>query len=107
MAQTEATVIELNNTAYIGIKFLPGAKSVTRHLHKYAGTVNKGRDGRTYRLINDLDVKPFGSVMSEDIVKESVDLPSPAQARSPSFGWKPLDEFHGDPARWRDAEAFS
>lgn len=44
--------------------------------------------------------------MSEDIVKESVDLPSPAEAEARLFGWKPLDEFHGDPARWRDAEAF-
>ena len=44
--------------------------------------------------------------MFEDIVKESVDLPSPAEAEARLFGWKPLDEFHGDPARWRDAEAF-
>ena len=57
MAQTEATVIELGNTAYQD-QISPWCEIGDRVIFaKYAGTVSKGRDGRTYRLINDLDVK--------------------------------------------------
>lgn len=57
MAQTEATVIELGNTAYRD-QVSPWCEIGDRVIFaKYAGTVSKGRDGRTYRLINDLDVK--------------------------------------------------
>lgn len=57
MAQTEAVVIELGNTAYQD-QASPWCEVGDRVIFaKYAGTVSKGRDGRTYRLINDLDVK--------------------------------------------------
>lgn len=57
MAQTEATVIELGNTAYQDQVF-PWCKAGDRVIFaKYAGTISKGKDGLTYRLINDLDVK--------------------------------------------------
>ncbi len=57
MAQTEATVIALGNTAYVD-QAAPWCKVGDRVLFaKYAGTMCQGLDGKTYRLINDLDVK--------------------------------------------------
>lgn len=57
MAQTEATVIALGNTAYLDQDF-PGARQAIGYsFSKYAGTMCQGQDGKTYRLINDLDVK--------------------------------------------------
>ena len=57
MAQTEATVIALGNTAYSDQAF-PWCKVGDRVLFaKYAGTMCQDQDGKTYRLINDLDVK--------------------------------------------------
>lgn len=57
MAQTEAIVVELGNTAYRD-QVSPWCEVGDRVIFaKYAGTVSKGLDGRTYRLINDLDVK--------------------------------------------------
>lgn len=57
MAQTEGLVIELGNTAYLD-QVAPWCEIGDRVIFaKYVGTVSKGRDGRTYRLINDLDVK--------------------------------------------------
>lgn len=44
--------------------------------------------------------------MSETNSEEQVVAPSPAEIEARLFGWKPLDEFHGDPSRWRDADAF-
>ena len=28
------------------------------------------------------------------------------EARAREMGWKPQEEFHGDPSRWVDAEAY-
>lgn len=44
--------------------------------------------------------------MSEVNHEESTPAQSPAETEARLFGWKPLEEFHGDPARWRDADAF-
>jgi hypothetical protein len=44
--------------------------------------------------------------MSENNIEEQIAEPSPAEVEARLFGWKPLDEFRGDPAHWRDADAF-
>lgn len=57
MAQTEATVVALGNTAYADQKE-PWCKEGDQVVFaRYAGTERKGSDGKMYRLINDLDVK--------------------------------------------------
>lgn len=44
--------------------------------------------------------------MSENNIEEQIAEPSPAEVEARLLGWKPLDEFRGDPAHWRDADAF-
>jgi len=57
MGQTEAEVVAIGNTAYSD-QPAPWCKVGDRVVFaRYAGTERKGKDGKTYRLINDLDVK--------------------------------------------------
>ena len=57
MAQTEAEVVALGNTAYSD-QPVPWCQVGDKVVFaKYAGTICQGNDGKTYRLINDLDVK--------------------------------------------------
>lgn len=57
MGQTEGTVISLGNTAYAD-QSAPWCKAGDRVIFaRYAGTETVGSDGKTYRLVNDLDVK--------------------------------------------------
>jgi len=57
MAQTEAYVVDLGNTAYAD-QVVPWCDIGDRVVFaRYAGTVCQGKNGKTYRLINDLDVK--------------------------------------------------
>lgn len=57
MAQTEAIVIALGNTAYSD-QPAPWCKVGDKVVFaRYAGTGCQGKDGQAYRLINDLDVK--------------------------------------------------
>ena len=56
MAQTEGIVIALGNLAYNDQAqnwCKPGERII---FAKYAGIVSKGKDGKEYRFINDLDV---------------------------------------------------
>ncbi len=57
MGQTEATVIALGNTTYADQPEPWCAVGDVVVFARYAGTERKGADGKTYRLINDLDVK--------------------------------------------------
>jgi chaperonin GroES len=57
MAQTEAIVIALGNTAYADQAAPWCAAGDKVVFARYAGTICQGKDGQTYRLINDLDVK--------------------------------------------------
>lgn len=57
MAQTEAEVIALGNTAYSD-QPAPWCRVGDQVVFaRYAGTICQGKDDKTYRLINDLDVK--------------------------------------------------
>lgn len=44
--------------------------------------------------------------MSEDSIEGQVADPSPEEVEARLLGWKSLDEFSGDPARWRPANEF-
>lgn len=44
--------------------------------------------------------------MSEDNLEGQVVEPSSEEVEARLLGWKPLDEFSGDPARWRPANEF-
>ena len=57
MGQTEATVVALGNTAYADQREPWCGVGDQVIFARYAGTERKGSDGKTYRLINDLDVK--------------------------------------------------
>ena len=57
MAQTEAEVIALGNTAYSD-QPVPWCRVGDQVVFaRYAGTICQGKNGKTYSLINDLDVK--------------------------------------------------
>ncbi len=57
MGQTEGEVIALGNTAYADQPQAWCSVGDRVVFARYAGTERKGKDGKMYRLINDLDVK--------------------------------------------------
>jgi chaperonin GroES len=63
-SQSEAIVIDRGNTAY-SEQAAPWCEIGDKVVFaKYAGTICQGKDGKTYRLINDLDVK---AILEEEV----------------------------------------
>lgn len=66
MSEVQAMVIELGSDAYADKKEAWCQPGQVILMNKYIGIVRKGRDGKNYRLINDLDVAAILEVKTNE-----------------------------------------